>query len=226
MSDITNTYPLIHWYAHNSDTNMSAILQHSIDHTPVGMAQPSPLLQLWINEMYITLPKGRNQCRVESSNGVLAGHLYKINYSLSKSAGLCSNCSKCQCVSCKLCARKPAPVNVSKPIHCVTSCIYVGQCRFPVRVTLIVLEVHTNTCSRCFCRLGCTDCPYFCMFLQLSSFGNFNLHYRTNCLQSFFFYCFPSLSSRKHWNIDHVCLFSTLTNSPFITSLISSTDIN
>jgi hypothetical protein len=42
MSDITNTYPLIHWYAQNSDTNMSAILQLSIDHTPVGMAQPSP----------------------------------------------------------------------------------------------------------------------------------------------------------------------------------------
>jgi hypothetical protein len=42
MSDSTNTYPLIHWYAHYSDINMSAILQHSIDHTPVGMAQPSP----------------------------------------------------------------------------------------------------------------------------------------------------------------------------------------
>lgn len=54
-----------------------------------------PLLQLWINEMYITLPKGRNQCRVEGSNGVLAHRLYKINYSVSNSAGLCWKCSKC-----------------------------------------------------------------------------------------------------------------------------------
>jgi hypothetical protein len=79
MTDFSKTY------AHRYDTNTTAILQHSIDQTPLGMAQPSSCYSCGSMKYIQPFLKAEINAEGRICSGVLlAGHPYNTNCSILK----------------------------------------------------------------------------------------------------------------------------------------------
>jgi hypothetical protein len=157
----------LQWHKH--DCHLAA--EYWSDPTGHGtIALTLPLPQMWINEMYITLPRGRNQCRVESiqwsagwsSKQTKLFHIenhwimFKLQWTVASVVS----------VTCKRCARKQVPVNVST-LHSLCIIMQLGR--------LVPAPPPPN--SKCFGGVSHTKCviPYDLLVDGLKKFLCFHV---------------------------------------------------